>query len=52
MYRASYPPAEEYLSYSEKSNVNLVEAFKNMQIEEEEEAPHENGDVDHEVYSI
>ncbi|KAI3928793.1 hypothetical protein MKW98_024394 [Papaver atlanticum] len=50
--RGSYPPAVEYASYSERTNVNLVESFKNMQLEEEgeeeEEAPRENGDVDHE----
>ncbi|KAI3957372.1 hypothetical protein MKW98_003093 [Papaver atlanticum] len=32
-----------------RTNVNLLESFKNMQLEEEEEASRENGDVDHEV---
>jgi len=36
------------LSYVEKSNVNLVEAFKSMQVEEED-LPVENGDSGHEV---
>ncbi|PIA42559.1 hypothetical protein AQUCO_02000182v1 [Aquilegia coerulea] len=46
--RGTYPPAEEYPSCTEKSKINLVEAFKSMQIDEEE-APLENGDSSHEV---
>lgn len=30
-----------------KSNVNRLEAFRNMYVDEEE--PHQNGDLDHEV---
>ncbi|RRT66581.1 hypothetical protein B296_00012310 [Ensete ventricosum] len=47
--RGKYPPAEEYLSYVEKSNINLVEAFKSMQVIEES-LPLENGDSGHEVW--
>ncbi|KAF9616843.1 hypothetical protein IFM89_032693 [Coptis chinensis] len=46
--RGIYPPADEYVNLSEKSKINLVEAFKSMQIEDEE-APLENGDSSHEV---
>ncbi|RRT75319.1 hypothetical protein B296_00031350 [Ensete ventricosum] len=46
--RGKYPPAEEYLSYAEKSQINLVEVFKSMQIDEER-PPLENGDSGHEV---
>ncbi|XP_074561524.1 coatomer subunit beta'-1-like isoform X1 [Curcuma longa] len=46
--RGKYPSAEEYLSYMEKSNVNLVEAFRSMQVDEES-TPLENGDYGHEV---
>lgn len=42
-----YPPAEEYVNHVDKSHTTLVEAFRNMQIEEEEAL--ENGDFDHEV---
>ncbi|KAH9622387.1 hypothetical protein KSS87_012785 [Heliosperma pusillum] len=44
--RGSYPPAELYLQYAERSKTDLVEAFKSMQIEEDQ--PHENGDIMHE----
>lgn len=47
--RGVYPPAEDYITHADKSHMTLVEAFRNMQIEEEE--PLENGDFDHEVYS-
>lgn len=43
--RGVYPPAYEYLNHADKSQMTLVEAFRNMQIEE----PLENGDYDHEV---
>lgn len=46
--RDKYPPAEEYLSYAEKSQINLVEVFKSMQVDEER-LPLENGDSGHEV---
>ncbi|KAJ6814611.1 coatomer subunit beta'-1-like isoform X2 [Iris pallida] len=45
--RGSYPPAAEYLSYAEKSNVNLVEAFKSMQVEGVD-LELDNGDSGHE----
>ncbi|WOH10749.1 hypothetical protein DCAR_0730219 [Daucus carota subsp. sativus] len=44
--RNSYPPAAEYVNHIHKSNVNLVEAFRNMHVDEEE--PHQNGGLDHE----
>lgn len=47
-YRGSHPPAEEYVNHADKSHLTLVEAFRNMQVDEEE--PLENGDADHEVY--
>lgn len=47
--RGDYPPAKEYLSFSEKQSSNLVEAFKNMQLDEEEDLHIENGDSAHEV---
>ncbi|KAJ0959736.1 hypothetical protein J5N97_000582 [Dioscorea zingiberensis] len=43
-----YLSAKEYLSYSEKRSINLVEAFKSMQVDEED-LPIENGDSAHEV---
>jgi hypothetical protein len=50
-HRGDYPPADEYLSYAEKSNTSLVEAFKAMQVSDED-LPVENGDSGHEVLSI
>lgn len=47
MNRGVYPPAEEYMTYAERSNGSLVEAFKSMNVEEE--IPSENGDPTHEV---
>lgn len=44
--RGTYPPAEEYLNHADKSDMNLVEAFKNIRMDEEE--PLENGDSGHE----
>lgn len=41
--RGSYPLAEEYLNHAEKAKINLVEAFKNIQVDEEC-LPAENGD--------
>ncbi|XP_058192422.1 coatomer subunit beta'-3 isoform X1 [Rhododendron vialii] len=45
--RGTYPPAEEYVKYTDRSHVNLVEGFRNMQIYED--TPLENGGFDHEV---
>ncbi|VFQ87388.1 unnamed protein product [Cuscuta campestris] len=45
--RGNYPPAAEYLNYADRSRVNLVDAFRNMRIEEGEHL--ENGELDHEV---
>lgn len=44
--RGTYPPAEHYLNYAERSNINLMESFKSMQIDEEESIL-ENGNSDH-----
>ncbi|XP_024979157.1 coatomer subunit beta'-1-like [Cynara cardunculus var. scolymus] len=44
--RGSYPPAAEYVNYVDRPHVNLVEAFRNMQLDIEE--PLENGGLDHE----
>ncbi|TVU08045.1 hypothetical protein EJB05_41430, partial [Eragrostis curvula] len=46
--RGIYPPTEEYITYAERSNESLVEAFKSMEVQEEE-VPSENGDLAHEV---
>ena len=48
IFRGVYPPAVDYLNHADRSQMTLVEAFRNMQIEEE---PLENGDLDHEVYN-
>ena len=37
----TYPLAEEYVKYADRSHVNLVEGFKSMQIGED--TPFENG---------
>ncbi|KOM44545.1 hypothetical protein LR48_Vigan05g215000 [Vigna angularis] len=34
--RNVYPPADQYVNHADKSHITLVEAFRNMQIEEEE----------------
>jgi coatomer subunit beta' len=50
--RGHYPSADEYLSHAEKSDITLVEAFKRMQVIEDEEpvdALDENGEPDEEV---
>nr|MCH1932319.1 hypothetical protein [Shewanella shenzhenensis] len=50
--RVHYPPADEYLNHAEKSDMTLVEAFKRMQViedEETEDALDENGEPDEEV---
>jgi len=48
--RGVYPPAEEYMTYAERPNESLVEAFKSMNMEEE--IPSENGDPAHEVVHL
>ncbi|KAJ6715238.1 COATOMER SUBUNIT BETA'-1 [Salix viminalis] len=45
--RGVLPPAEDYQNHADKPHITLVEAFRNMQVEEEE--PLENGDFDHEA---
>ncbi|KAI6671932.1 hypothetical protein NL676_006817 [Syzygium grande] len=47
--RGVYPPAEEYAKYSDRSHNNLVEAFRSMQVEEEN-VTLENGDQSHKAY--
>lgn len=44
--RGRYPPAEEYANHAEKAYINLVEAFKNIQTDEDG-LPAENGDSDY-----
>ncbi|PSR96848.1 Coatomer subunit beta, partial [Actinidia chinensis var. chinensis] len=44
--RGTYPPADEYVKYADRSPVSLVEAFRSMQIDED--APFENGGLNHE----
>ncbi|PAN25854.1 hypothetical protein PAHAL_4G329800 [Panicum hallii] len=49
--RGHYPPADEYLNHAEKSDSTLVEAFKRMQVIEDEEPldpAEENGEPDQE----
>ncbi|KAL3366453.1 hypothetical protein AABB24_011235 [Solanum stoloniferum] len=45
--RGVYPPAADYGNYADRPTSNLVEAFSNMRMDEEE--PLENGEMDHEV---
>uniref|UniRef100_A0A3B6PM65 Coatomer subunit beta' n=1 Tax=Triticum aestivum TaxID=4565 RepID=A0A3B6PM65_WHEAT len=40
--RGIYPPAEEYMIHSERPNESLVEAFKNMHVQEEEDVHEED----------
>ncbi|XP_044960915.1 coatomer subunit beta'-1 isoform X1 [Hordeum vulgare subsp. vulgare] len=50
--RGQYPSADEYLNHAEKSDTTLVEAFKRMQVIEEEEPVDtldQNGEPDEEV---
>jgi coatomer subunit beta' len=44
--RGAYPAAEEYINYADRSYINLVEAFRNMQVDEEK--PLENGSLNDE----
>ncbi|GMN50491.1 hypothetical protein TIFTF001_019646 [Ficus carica] len=45
--RSNYPPAELYPLYAEKTNTTLLERFKSMQIDGDEDQT-ENGEGDHE----
>jgi len=45
--RGLYPPAAEYVNHADRPHVNLVEAFRNLQMDED--APLENGDLNHEA---
>ncbi|KAK6148876.1 hypothetical protein DH2020_016401 [Rehmannia glutinosa] len=45
--RGNYPPAAEYVQHADRSTASLVETFRNMQLEEEDE-PLENGGLDYE----
>ncbi|KAH7856061.1 hypothetical protein Vadar_032284 [Vaccinium darrowii] len=45
--RGLYPPAAEYVNYADRPHVNLVEAFRKLQVDED--APLENGDLNHEA---
>ncbi|XP_062118802.1 coatomer subunit beta'-2-like [Humulus lupulus] len=45
--RCNYPPTELYPIYAQKSTTNLLEKFKSMQIDENDD-PTENGLHDHE----
>ncbi|KAG2729137.1 hypothetical protein I3760_01G235700 [Carya illinoinensis] len=44
--RGVHPPAREYVDYADRSHHTLVEAFRTMQVDDEE--PLENGDSNHE----
>ncbi|KAL1551322.1 coatomer subunit beta'-1-like [Salvia divinorum] len=46
--RGKYPPASEYVQNADRSTASLVETFRSMQMEEEEEELPENGDLDYE----
>lgn len=55
MCRGHYPSADEYLNYADKSDSTLVEAFKRMQVIEDEEPVDEhdeNGEPDEEVLHL
>ncbi|KAG5026055.1 hypothetical protein JHK86_021969 [Glycine max] len=47
-FKGIYSPASEYVKQADKSHITLVEAFRNMQIEEGDQ-PLENGDSNHEL---
>lgn len=49
--RSNYPPAELYPLYAEKTNTTLLERFKSMQIDGDEDQT-ENGEGDHEVQKL
>ncbi|KAL7114171.1 hypothetical protein ACP275_04G103600 [Erythranthe tilingii] len=44
--RGKYPPAAEYMQHADRSTASLIEAFRNMQMDEDE--PSENGVLDYE----
>ncbi|XP_059285920.1 coatomer subunit beta'-2-like [Lycium ferocissimum] len=44
--RGVYPPAADYVNYADRPTTNLVEAFSNMRMDEEQL---ENGELDHEA---
>ncbi|CAH9056372.1 unnamed protein product [Cuscuta epithymum] len=44
--RGNLPPASDYLNQAHRTTTNLVEAFKNMKMDEDE--PLQNGDLEHE----
>lgn len=55
MCRGHYPPANEFLNHAERSDTTLVEAFKRMQVIEDEESvdqAEENGEPDQEVWHV
>lgn len=45
--RGFYPPAAEYVNSADRSHITLLEAFQNLQTDED--VPLENGDLNHEV---
>ncbi|KAG5537652.1 hypothetical protein RHGRI_024936 [Rhododendron griersonianum] len=45
--RGFYPPAVEYVNSADRSHITLLEAFQNLQTDED--APLENGDLNHEA---
>ncbi|KAI8544408.1 hypothetical protein RHMOL_Rhmol08G0294200 [Rhododendron molle] len=45
--RGFYPPAAEYVNSADRSHITLLEAFQNLQTDED--APLENGDLNHEA---
>lgn len=48
--RGVYPPAVEYANQADRSHATLVEAFRNMHVDEEELL--ENGDSNLEVCAV
>ncbi|KAF3543663.1 hypothetical protein DY000_02010363 [Brassica cretica] len=48
--RGVYTAAENYPSHADRSSMTLVEAFRNLQVEEEESL--ENGDIEHEEEEV
>jgi hypothetical protein len=55
MCRGNYLPADAYVNHAEKSDATLVEAFKRMQVIEDEEqvdAADEDGEPDEEVSHV
>jgi hypothetical protein len=55
MCRGNYLPADAYVNHAEKSDATLVEAFKRMQVVEDDEqvdAADEDGEPDEEVSHV